>query len=183
MFTSMFMNIEKQTISVYVRDFVHNNSITIGRSSDKGGTKEMGREQVALSIFQLLRLSCESTCPMEFATAKWCRLSNDNTELCMDVSTPIINDIIVVEADPFDLMHQTVNQIYLINNSGPTNAIISTTDHCVYSIDVRVSNLILSPSQDCKAVSALPDTSNYFRLDKCKPRQTHNQWDFIKIKS
>jgi hypothetical protein len=121
---------------------------------------------------------------MEFATGKRCRLSNDNTELYMDFSSPIINTTLkVAEADPFDLIHQTENQTCTIKYSGPTNAIISTTEDCVYSINVRVSNLILSPSQDCKAVSALPDTSNYFRLDNCKPRQPHDEWDFVQIKS
>jgi hypothetical protein len=128
-------------------------------------------------------MPCGQSCPLKFAKGRNCRLSFDKTKLLMDFTTPIVNETLrLAEADSFELMHQTNNLTCSIKYTGPSNAIISTNQDCVYSVNVKHSNLILSPSQDCKSVAALPDTSKYFALDKCRPRQEHDAWDFVQIK-
>jgi hypothetical protein len=62
------------------------------------------------------------------------------------------------------------------------NAIISTTEDCVFAVNIRKSNLILAPSQECKSEAALPDTSKYYALDKCHQRQPHDEWDYVQVK-
>ena len=99
----------------------------------------------------------------------------------MDFSVPLVNTSLhLVEADPFVMYHRKNNQTCSITYSGPRNAIVS--EDCVYSVNVHHTDLVMSPARDCQAPHNLPDTSKYFNLDKCVPRQATEAWDFIQIK-
>jgi hypothetical protein len=151
----------------------------------KETTRQWKEKKLHHPFFDLLNftLPCGDSCPLKYAHAKRCRLSYDKSMMYMVFSTPVINETLrVVDADAFDLMHQTENMTCTIKYTGPQNAIISTVDDCVYSVNIRHSNLILAPSRECQAVSALPDTSKYYSLDNRQQMQPHDAWDFVQVK-
>jgi len=128
-------------------------------------------------------LPCGDDCPTRFAVAKQCRLSYDRTKLMMHFTTPVINQTLqLAEADAFKMMHQTSNLTCPIEYSGPSNVVVSTTHDCIYGVNVKSTDLILSPSQGCQSESALPETSKYFALGKCRAKQPLDALDFIQVK-
>jgi type II secretory pathway pseudopilin PulG len=128
-------------------------------------------------------LPCGTSCPLQFAVAKKCSLTHDKSRLYLDFSVPRVDsDLQLLEADPFDLMVQRDNETCSIVYSGPKNVIMSKTKDCVYSVNVRHSDIILSPASSCKDSQSLPDNSKFFKLGTCKPTHPSDKDDYIQVK-
>jgi len=101
-----------------------------------------------------------------------------------DFQLPIINESMkMAEADPFKMMHQTDNDTCSIEYSGPTNVLISSQQNCIYSINVKTTDIVLAPSQPCKPSPTTINNSKYFSVGTCHPRHQNNAWDCIQIKN
>jgi len=62
----------------------------------------------------------------------------------MHFITPVVNETLkLVEADAFTLIHQNSNETCLIKYTGPSNAILSRDQDCVYSVNVQKHTLWL----------------------------------------
>jgi hypothetical protein len=91
----------------------------------------------------------------------------------------------LAKADPFILIHQTMNKTCVIKYTGPSHVIIPTGQGCVYPINVRGEDLVLAPLLDeCKKDDqTLPESvDKYFELYKCKMRKPGDEWDYVQVK-
>jgi len=128
-------------------------------------------------------LPCGETCPMQYAVAKDCYIPHDQSRMFMHFSTPIIDSRLqLLEADPFNFMVRNGNQTCTISYNGPQNLIYSTEENCVYSVNVKTEDIILSPSNHCKDSTSFPNASKYFELKECKQRQPNDEDAFIQVK-
>jgi len=151
----------------------------------KETSRQWKENKVNPAFFDYLNftLPCEGICPLKNAIAQQCKLSYDKTKLYMKFTTPVVDTKLrLLEADPFDLIHKTENETCVIKYSGPRNVIISAEEDCVYSVNVKYSDIILSPGGNCKQISTLPDTSTYFSLLECKPKRENDEWKYVQIK-
>jgi len=88
----------------------------------------------------------------------------------------------VVEADAFTLIHQTESETCILKYTGPRNAIMSTVDDCVNSVNVEVHSLILAPPGVCLPPVKINEKTKYFALEHCSPRHQNDARDYIQIK-
>ena len=129
-------------------------------------------------------LPCGDDCPLRFARAQKCWLSDDKKKLFMDFTVPVINRTLhLVEADPFTLIAQSKNKTCKVTYTGPTNAVVSDKENCVYSVNIKRADIVMAPDKECATSSKLPDGSNYFKLDHCAPRTPHDAWDYVQVKT
>lgn len=146
-----------------------------------------GKVSPALMDFLNFTLPCNNYCPFAIATAEKCGLSEDRSKLFMDFSVPIIDSsLVVLEADPFKLMLRNKNnQICSVKYTGPTNAILSLRNDCIYSLNVKTPvthDMILPPSKGCQGRTELPDGAKFFHVDSCFDNTTVDARDFVQIK-
>lgn len=97
---------------------------------------------------------CAPNCIVEHGIFHKCSMSSDFKKLNMEYSLPIVNDsLTIVHADPFRLMSRHDNKTCWLDYTGPTLAVISHDDDCIYSIQTEqapVGKLLLTPSVGCK---------------------------------
>lgn len=122
--------------------------------------------------------------PLQFSRSDSCSLSFNKQKLYLDFIIPVINTTLhLVEADPFFLYTRSANQTCNISYSGPTHAIIHTTQDCIYSANIHKSDIILAPNDVCDSHrSNLQNTTKYFRIDGCVPLDQDDPWNFVQIK-
>jgi hypothetical protein len=101
----------------------------------------------------------------------------------MKFIVPMVNGTLkLVEADPFTLLHKRGNQTCSIFYTGPKNAIVSSSDDCVYATDVQRRDLIVAPTENCREFNYSPETSRYFELDSCRDSHPGDEKDFVQVK-
>ncbi|XP_021959280.1 uncharacterized protein LOC110855167 [Folsomia candida] len=122
---------------------------------------------------------------VSFAQSQKCEISDDRTKLYVDFTATEINkDLQLIEADSFGLKVERKNETCVLKYKGPHNAILSTKDDCVYSINVKeptTPDLIVSPTRGCTQ-TAKTKNSNHFDIDHCYDKNLAEPWDFVQIK-
>lgn len=133
-----------------------------------------------------LSLPCGSMCPLGMATPQKCSLDVDKTRMFMQFSLPIINEtLVLVEADPFELMVRKENKTCTVRYKGPTNAVLSRKSNCIYGLNLRKPashDMILSPNDVCKGNLENTRDTHYFHVDECRRAHHNDQDDFLQIK-
>jgi len=159
--------------------------LTQGQSFIREAARQMRDHKLYAPLFDFFNvtLKCGDSCPLKNAVAKSCYVTHDSSRLYLDFTIPVVdNDLQLLEADPFDLMVRKDNQTCSIVYNGPENAIVSKAKDCVYSVNVRHRDVLLTPdSTECKSSYALPDTSKYFKLGNCKATQPDDETEFIQV--
>lgn len=151
----------------------------------KQADREWKRKRVHPPFLDLfnITLPCGMDCPVNHATAQKCWMSDDHTKLHLDFIVPVQNNTLyLVEADPFLLHYQTEDKTCSMEYTGPKTAIVSKDNDCVYAVNVRKSDIIISRFHKCTRESRLPDSSKYFTLQKCEKRQQNDSWNFVQVK-
>jgi len=128
-----------------------------------------------------ITLPCGDNCPVHFARPVRCALSPKRDEIFLTFTAPIINtNLTLAEADAFVFFTQQNNQTCSIVYNGPTNAIISTTQHCIHSINIQKSDIVLT-SPECKSQTALPNPSTFYTIDKCYPSTKEDYKNYVQV--
>lgn len=131
-------------------------------------------------------LPCGDDCPLSLAVSSRCHMTEDHNEIYIDFSAPMIdNTLQLVEADPFELAVKKDDKICPVIYKGPRNAINSMKDGCTTAINIRPESTheaILVSSKACISTTKLPEESKYFEIQKCSPRQPHDELHYIQLK-
>ncbi|XP_035713879.1 uncharacterized protein LOC118438167 [Folsomia candida] len=161
--------------------------LMIGREIIREATRQWRRGKVYAPLMDFFNftLPCGDACPVSFAQSQKCEISDDRTKLYVDFTATEINkDLQLIEADSFDLKVERKNETCVLKYKGPHNAILSTKDDCVYSINVKeptTPDLIVSPTRGCTP-TAKTKNSNHFDIDHCYDKNLAEPWDFVQIK-
>jgi hypothetical protein len=149
---------------------------------------KLGKVYAPLIDYLNFTLPCREECPLRFARAQKCYLSDDNQRLYLHFTVSVIHtDLVVVEADPFQLMmknpdtKQTCTLVY----NGPKNAILSQKDKCITTLNVKqpvTQELLLSPSRICKPQESFSKDAHYFHNSTCKNSHPKDEYDFVQVK-
>ncbi|CAG7831358.1 unnamed protein product, partial [Allacma fusca] len=78
--------------------------LMLGRSIIKESHRNWKQGKITGSLLDYLNFTmpCGDNCPLHFAQAQSCRMSEDGTKLFMDFNAPIVSaKLTLVEADPF----------------------------------------------------------------------------------
>jgi len=164
--------------------------LLIGNQLIKEGRRQWVNHRVYAPLLDYFNftLPCGDDCPLSYAKPRRCKMSDDSSMLTMTFIVPLINSTMcVVEADPFNLMHQTKNDTCSIKYVGPESAIVSTNGTCIYSLHNRPvkTDMIIAPSTAgsvCRPPSAM-GTTKYFKVDKCNPKHPSDLWDYVQVKA
>ena len=131
-------------------------------------------------------LPCGDDCPLHFAQPQGCHMSDDLEKLYMNFIAPTVsNKLTLVEADPFKMYLRKGNKTCTIEYSGPTSAILSESENCLYGLNVKQPtshDLIVSPSRGCKPHASFSKDARYFVVSRCEKSLPQDFLDFIQIK-
>jgi hypothetical protein len=150
--------------------------------------KEEGRIHPPFLDFFNFTLPCGDECPLKYSRVKSCRLQEEKKTLYVEFTVSAINtSLVVLEADPFQLMLRKRNETCSVNYIGPKNTILSVKDKCIYSLNVQppVSHeLIFSPSRGCVKKAGITETktSKHFALGSCQATYPHDETDYVQVK-
>jgi len=142
---------------------------------------QLGKLNPEFFDFMQFHPNCTDDCPIMFGSPRSCVTSHDHNIIQMEISLPAINrTLAIAEPDPFHMYEFRGNQTCEIGYTGPSNILISK--HCVYGTNVRVTDIIMNPSTECKNVEANQETSKCFAVKTYRPRQPTDELDFIQVK-
>jgi len=132
-------------------------------------------------------MPCSDDCPIKYAKAGRCELSEERNKLSMNFMVSHVNNsLVLAEADPFILMmRKGDDQTCTVRYKGPRTALLSLTSNCVLSTNVEIPshmNLLVAPASGCKLPTSLPEATKHFTVSHCEKRRPHDERDLIQVK-
>ena len=161
--------------------------LMLGQSIIRETRRQWNRDQMTTQLLDYLNItmSCGKNCPLDLGQPKTCIMSLNRDKIFLETMVPTINPkLIAVEADPFVLMTQKESKICSVDYAGPTNAIMSAEENCLYAIDMAMplhKNVIISPTNMCDTGIQMEKTGNH-RIRECKESQEKSPEDFVQVK-
>ncbi|CAG7733176.1 unnamed protein product, partial [Allacma fusca] len=160
--------------------------LMIGRSVVQEASRKWksGLVDPAFLEYFNVTLPCGNSCPISLAKAQRCSTSENGEKLLLEFAVPVISEeLILVEADSFQLRKVVGNQTCTIRYKGAQNALISDKEHCTYSINVKTpvkQNLILAPTSGC--IKQANEQLNHFSVSHCETTSQELTESFIQVK-
>jgi len=177
----------KQTSSSFAISYVTTRLLT-GKAILQEATRKYREGKLTQSFFDYINvtLPCGEDCPVELAHPQRCYLSNDDQDLFMIFTVPVINrTLTLVTADPFTLIHQNENQTCQIEYTGPKAAIMSKAKNCPVEFNQRLpafQDMILFPVRDCLTRANVTQVTKFFSPSTCQPRYPNGEREIIQLK-
>lgn len=181
---------QKQADTAFTISYI-TGRLVIGNQLIKEARRQWVRNRVYAPLLDYFNFTmpCGDQCPLEFARPRRCKMSDDGTILTLTFLAPLVNNtMVVVEADPFNIMHQTKNSTCSIRYVGPESAIVSANGTCIYSLNRQPAkwDMVFSPSMAagvCRPPNELGTATRYFKLEKCTPKGPTDLWDYMQVKA
>ena len=145
-----------------------------------------GRMTGDLLDYLEVKLNCNDTCPVEYSQPRDCYLTKELDKLFMNFIVPRVHPgLSVVEADPFELYKLKANETCTYSYNGPSNAILSSGENCVYDMDVKPrgrQGVVIAPISGCKVRINRGNETN-FRVKECRARKPDDYVKAVQIKA
>ncbi len=183
-----YTNFKSKSISTNFAISYITSRLVNGKATIKEANRKWKQKEVYGPLLDYFNVSipCGDSCPLKYAKAGKCELSETNDKVFLDFTLPSVNtSLAFVEVDPFTLMKRKGNKTCKVKYVGPQNVILSMDRQCVYGVNIKHSlkeDLIVSPATGCKPQTSLPEQEKYFVTDDCVDRQPFDEWDFVQVK-
>ena len=142
-----------------------------------------------LEIFNFT-LNCQDECPLEYAIPQSCTIDRERQILSFTFDVKNIQkDVVLLEADPFSLVHRDNNgsTICTLSWIGPQYILYSRKSDCIVPINKKVYSLhdlqILPSFENCDNPLDANITSKYYKVEKCIDKNPIQVTDIFELKN
>jgi hypothetical protein len=145
------------------------------------------QNKLNIEFLKHFNISVPCSCSLKLAKPISCIMSDNGTSFNLQFSVPEISkDLHVLNADPFDFMFKEDSKTCTIKYIGPQNLIVSNTQQCIVSTNVKYNDkidLILAPARGCiKKINEQTNETRLFKIEYCTPSNNLDYLDFIQVK-